>query len=61
MRNCLALIADMANFYKNDVTSLVKTQFTQQLILDLNKFLNNKENEQIIKYAVQVIFIYSKK
>lgn len=55
MKNCLALIADIANFYKDRVTKFVKTQFTQNLINSLQKFIHVKENEEMIKYAVHVI------
>lgn len=54
LRNVLALVADIANFYKKKVTSLVKTQFTQDLINTLQRFIYIKDNELMIKYAVHV-------
>jgi len=54
----LALVADIANFYKKKVTHLVKTQFTQNLINTLQRFMHIKENELMIKYAVHVNLIY---
>lgn len=54
LRNVLALVADIANFYKKKVTNLVKTQFTQDLINTLQRFIYIKDNELMIKYAVHV-------
>ncbi len=52
---CLTLIADIANFFKDDAADLVKTHFSQQLIHNLNKFSNVKENKDIVQFAVQTL------
>lgn len=52
---CLTLIADIANFYKDQVTQLVKTNFSQQLIHNLNKFNYVKENKETVQFAVQTL------
>lgn len=55
IRMCLTLIADIANFYKDTATALVKTNFSQKLIHNLNKFNYIKENKETVQFAVQTL------
>lgn len=55
IRLCLTLIADIANFFKDDAAPLVKTNFSQQLIHNLNRFSSVKENKEVVQFAVQTL------
>jgi len=55
LRNALALIGDVGNFFGARVRDLIKTDFTFGLMQVLNKFAKFEENQKILSYAQNVL------
>ncbi|EAR88045.3 importin-beta amine-terminal domain protein (macronuclear) [Tetrahymena thermophila SB210] len=54
VRNCLTLLVDIGNFYKNQVGPYIKTNFTKYLIDVLQEFDQSEEGKETISFAHRV-------
>ncbi|EGR29112.1 karyopherin beta 1, putative [Ichthyophthirius multifiliis] len=55
IKYCLTLLVDIANFYKKDVSGLINTDLTRNLILILKKFEQQQDVLDLISYAEQIL------
>ena len=54
LRNALALIGDVGNFFGSVVKDLIKTDFTNGLMQVLQKFSKFEQNQKMLTYAQNV-------